>query len=546
MRNVHKEDITAVKLPEDAVAEDRGARNCRKPHKVLASTSDVALWKNDRTAIAYKFDTMTVELEAPDGTTIAAPGIAVAFPNQSDAVGYVIDWRQVTDGSGALMQKCWKVKISWTLAGNSGSFYYGSYLLREYSVANAAGTVRLFVVLNDYVRKQGINYKGSGFAGTVRFEGQFGYMQPNYDTENNIHTDRVRNKVRIEAVRTHELRTSYLLHCMTRLIDEETLLAANQIYVTDHNVNNHDQTIYDFPVILSEDESPSFQYDESPYAKLTAIFKEKKALSESKYDGNIQGSDNIILELPTLVGVGAVDVSVNSTPEGTADSSSVNVNLSDSSGTVTPDSVTITGSDVGITLPDSSPAPVGATLMKTGQTTSYRTGDDGDLEAGRATDFLTLGTNNPFGNTNRFTDELGGSTYANKIAIDWSTYDNIAGTVSGYYYGAVTSGVFNWNDCIDNAAAFSVGTFTTGWALPNARQAFSLIHFGKNQSLNYPPFNFNASYAYATSTTQFTNPSTYFMSLDSVRTTISQNFKTSVLFRWWAVRTFTVTGTTLT
>jgi hypothetical protein len=31
-----------------------------------------------------------------------------------------------------------------------------------------------------------------------------------------------------------------------------------------------------------------------------------------------------------------------------------------------------------------------ATLMKTGQTTSYRTGDDGDLEAGRDTDFLTL------------------------------------------------------------------------------------------------------------------------------------------------------------
>ena len=35
-------------------------------------------------------------------------------------------------------------------------------------------------------------------------------------------------------------------------------------------------------------------------------------------------------------------------------------------------------------------APVGATLMKTGQTTSYRTGDDGDFEAGRATDFLLL------------------------------------------------------------------------------------------------------------------------------------------------------------
>ena len=54
---------------------------------------------------------------------------------------------------------------------------------------------------------------------------------------------------------------------------------------------------------------------------------------------------------------------------------------------------------------------------------------NGDLEAGRATDFFTLATNNPFGNTNRFTDELGGSTYANNIVIDWSTYDVTLGKV---------------------------------------------------------------------------------------------------------------------
>jgi hypothetical protein len=51
-----------------------------------------------------------------------------------------------------------------------------------------------------------------------------------------------------------------------------------------------------------------------------------------------------------------------------------------------------------------------AQLMKTGQTTSYRTGDDGDLEAGRNVSFTTLAENNPFGNTNRFTDEIGGQT----------------------------------------------------------------------------------------------------------------------------------------
>jgi len=67
--------------------------------------------------------------------------------------------------------------------------------------------------------------------------------------------------------------------------------------------------------------------------------------------------------------------------------------------------------------------PIGATLTKSGQTTSYRNGDDGDIEAGRGSGFFTLTGNNPFGNTNRFTDTAGGTTYANNIAIDWNTFD---------------------------------------------------------------------------------------------------------------------------
>ena len=101
--------------------------------------------------------------------------------------------------------------------------------------------------------------------------------------------------------------------------------------------------------------------------------------------------------------------------------------------------------------------PVGADLMKTGQTTSYRTGDDGDIEAGRDVDFFTLASNNPFGNTNRFTDELGGATYTNNIVIDWSTYNGT--NVLGYYRRLVSSGgVFDyiWNDAIDLGASFQI------------------------------------------------------------------------------------------
>jgi hypothetical protein len=108
-----------------------------------------------------------------------------------------------------------------------------------------------------------------------------------------------------------------------------------------------------------------------------------------------------------------------------------------------------------------------AQLMKTGQTTSYRTGDDGDIEAGRATNFTTLAENNPFGNTNRFTDELGSTTYTKNIVIDWSTYDGL--NVLGYYR-VVNATNITWNDAIDAAAALSIVGYTSGWRLPNKRE----------------------------------------------------------------------------
>ena len=182
--------------------------------------------------------------------------------------------------------------------------------------------------------------------------------------------------------------------------------------------------------------------------------------------------------------------------------------------------------------------PVGATLMKTGQTTSYRTGDDGDLEAGRATDFTTLATNNPFGNTNRFTDELGGSTYTNNIVIDWSTYDNIGGTVLGYY--RLTIALVNWDDMIDNCLALSIGTFTTGWRLWNINECVNILNFGiGNTSLNYSPMNNADTGNFHTSTSR---DASFALKRNGMQVFLDAKSNSS---KGIAVRTFTVSGTTL-
>lgn len=184
-------------------------------------------------------------------------------------------------------------------------------------------------------------------------------------------------------------------------------------------------------------------------------------------------------------------------------------------------------------------APVGQTLMKTGQTTSYRTGDDGDIEAGRATSFTVLASNNPFGNTDRFTDELGGSTYTNSIVIDWSTYNG--STVLGYYIGST---VVNrtWDAAIDWANALNIASFTS-WRLCNINELFNIFRNGVAMGdLNYAPFNLGGINIW-TSTTQgtFTTAAINRATTGSLATTSK-----TVGLRTIATRDFTVTGTTLT
>ena len=188
------------------------------------------------------------------------------------------------------------------------------------------------------------------------------------------------------------------------------------------------------------------------------------------------------------------------------------------------------------------PAPVGATLMKTGQTTSYRTGDDGDLEAGRATNFTTLASNNPFGNTNRFTSELGTQTYTNNIVIDWSTYDGA--TVLGYKRTATNTTSGGWNNAIDTCLAISISTYTTGWRLANANEWNNILNRELANPIGYTPFTaFVQAYSSHTSSTYKPAPSSYCWGISTVGSIFAKdkNENSSNL----AVRTFTVTGTTL-
>ena len=192
---------------------------------------------------------------------------------------------------------------------------------------------------------------------------------------------------------------------------------------------------------------------------------------------------------------------------------------------------------------------IGATLLKTGQTVIYRTGDDGDNQEGREVDFFTLENANPFGSTSRFTDELGGSAYTNNIVIDWSTYDNVGGTVLGYYRTLLSSAT--WANQIDACLALSIGTFTTGWRLVNQNEFSNIysmtdnVFSGRFDGLNYAPFSISiGNYIWTSTSRDASFAVAHLLNPFGSFAVVLQNKGNS--YQAIACRTFTVSGTTLT
>jgi hypothetical protein len=184
--------------------------------------------------------------------------------------------------------------------------------------------------------------------------------------------------------------------------------------------------------------------------------------------------------------------------------------------------------------------------LQTGQTTSYATNDDGDLQRGRLVDYSTLPYNNGFGNTNRFTDELGGQTFTNNIIIDWSTWDG--GTdVLGFIFSnksTLSLGTQTWTTWI-SGQPYTTGGFGE-WYVANANEVLSVFNYGSLHGLGDYPFyqGFSGNDSFYTSTTYNINTNQAFHK-NRYQTHLSATSKTSNHSTMF-VRTFTWNGASLT
>jgi hypothetical protein len=157
------------------------------------------------------------------------------------------------------------------------------------------------------------------------------------------------------------------------------------------------------------------------------------------------------------------------------------------------------------------PAPV----AKTGQTTSYRAGDDGALEKGAVSP------------SPRFTDNGDGTVTDNLTGLMWA---KDASSPIG----------LTWNNAIDYANNLSLGTSCgtprTDWRLPNVKELQSLIDFS-NYSLALPtgyPFT-SVQHGYNWTSTTFALDTSFAWVVD-MSTGDMDDIKKSGIYPVWPVR----------
>jgi hypothetical protein len=151
-------------------------------------------------------------------------------------------------------------------------------------------------------------------------------------------------------------------------------------------------------------------------------------------------------------------------------------------------------------------------ILASGQTTSYRTGDEGSYRSAGFFNYTrpvyplayaaldngtwaTLASNNIHGNTLRFTNRSGGAaaTSGNRVIQDhWTGLE--------WYIPSSLPAATTWNAAIDAAEASTVES-STDWMIPTDRMLDTISRDDQANPLNISPFNLGTTLEFWTSTT---------------------------------------------
>lgn len=450
--------------------------------------------------------------------------------------GFKIEWRNVLINFG---EGIYRVKASGTFFGNEWNDCSRMFCLKEYSINSANQTVRFEWTNNGIIsyanpttgRFKTTNFLNIDWQDMIRLTGIFGFPEDqqevidlSYQKGNHLEIERIRDKTNYN----YTFKSGYYPDWVHYLL-KDISFKSNGLLVTDYNKLGKHNFIRKAILKDSDGYTPDYANVYQKKYKVEVKFRDKlDDLGYSKHceinqsycagvtikdsNGNVvtvKPSGSIYV-LPTGGG-GCTNIQISNSNDSYQATIKCeespfelpNINLTQPNGDVESNPSMINLSCTLISAlatqdlnDDLTPTQINKIQrqqpLRSAQITSYRTGDDGDLEMGIGASFSTLSDLNIFGTNQRFTDELGGQTYTNNFVLDHLT---------GLMWNRIPNAVDTWNNAIDGCLAYTGGTFTD-WFLANINQHMTILSWEVGAiSLNYAPFSLSSAEFYWTSTT---------------------------------------------
>lgn len=271
-----------VNIPTVPEAPDEIFKECCYTHTVLADLNSSEDVKNDysafyhqkqlsnETADFFLYDYNSAEEFPLDDNTFGQFFGFGYFPQNTSLKGYKVDWKKVLQVRGAGSYQIIK-RIN--IVGISLEFPSFTFTLRPFSWSLANKTVRMDVVMNGLLEREGVDFTGTGWKHSLRVPGFFGRREPKFEEDNLIGRDYESRQISMRQNNEYKFQTNLIPSCLTSEIID-FMLMANDIYMNDYNLNNHSYNYIKFGVKLSNNEGTKYGV-KTRKAALNLVFSDK-------------------------------------------------------------------------------------------------------------------------------------------------------------------------------------------------------------------------------------------------------------------------------
>lgn len=251
-----------VNIPVKTESPDAVFKECCYTHIVLADANSSDDFKNDYSSFYHQkqLSNETADFflyDFADGTEKPLTNSTYGqyfgfgyFTTNPDLKGYKVEWKKVLAALGAGSYKIIKRQ---TIAGVSVDFDSITFTLKQFGTKLADKTVRIDVVMDGRLEKEGVEFKGTAWKQSLRIGGFFGRREAQFEEDFIVQRDYTKQQISMMQSNEYKFQTNLLPYCVTSII-LDFMVFANQIYMNDYNLNNHSYDYVKFGVKFAKND----------------------------------------------------------------------------------------------------------------------------------------------------------------------------------------------------------------------------------------------------------------------------------------------------